>query len=149
MDLSIDINEISMLIKKLLQNFKLNEKEYLPISAMLINKNKKILKIYENKNALEHCEIRLIKWAIKKKINLRETAIIVLIEPCPMCFYAIQNCKIPYVFFGSYNQYTGACGGKIMLAKQMPYCYSPLIIGGFMDDEISNYMKSFFKENIR
>jgi hypothetical protein len=81
-----------------------------------------------------HAEDQLIKFAPK--------IIFISLEPCALCLLKIINAKIPYVFFGTYNQqYIN--GVNIFLSNI--HVLPPLMFGGFYTNEFSLIIKNFFK----
>ncbi len=121
-----------------------------PVGAV-ITQNGKIISTGRNrreksKNALLHAEIDAINNACKKLGGWRlwNCEIYVTLEPCPMCAGAIINAHIPKVFFGAYDFKNGACG-TITNLFEMPFNFKPECLGGIMEEECSDLLKSFFK----
>ena len=121
-----------------------------PVGAV-ITQNGKIISVGRNrreksKNALLHAEIDAINNACKKLGGWRlwNCEIYVTLEPCPMCAGAIINAHIPKVFFGAYDFKNGACG-TITNLFEMPFNFKPECLGGIMEEECSELLKSFFK----
>lgn len=121
-----------------------------PVGAV-ITQNGKIISTGRNrreksKNALLHAEIDAINNACKKLGGWRlwSCEIYVTLEPCPMCAGAIINAHIPKVFFGAYDFKNGACG-TITNLFEMPFNFKPECLGGIMEEECSELLKSFFK----
>lgn len=121
-----------------------------PVGAV-ITQNGKIISTGRNrreksKNALLHAEIDVINNACKKLGGWRlwNCEIYVTLEPCPMCAGAIINAHIPKVFFGAYDFKNGACG-TITNLFEMPFNFKPECLGGIMEEECSELLKSFFK----
>ena len=121
-----------------------------PVGAV-ITQNGKIISTGRNrreksKNALLHAEIDAINNACKKLGGWRlwNCEIYVTLEPCPMCAGAIINAHIPKVFFGAYDFKNGACG-TITNLFEMPFNFKPECLGGIMEKECSELLKSFFK----
>lgn len=122
-----------------------------PVGAV-ITQNGKIISTGRNrreksKNALLHAEIDAINNACKKLGGWRlwNCEIYVTLEPCPMCAGAIINAHIPKVFFGAYDFKNGACG-TITNLFEMPFNFKPECLGGIMEEECSELLKSFFKK---
>lgn len=81
-------------------------KKEVPISAIILNKNNKIIskafnKSYKTKNLIMHAEIIVIKKAYKKlkTKNLKDCKIIINVEPCMMCLGAILLSKINKIIY--------------------------------------------------
>lgn len=99
------------------------------------------------KNALHHAEIEAINMACKTLGGWRlwQCELYVTLEPCPMCAGAIINARIPNVYFGAYDKKNGSCGSVVNLFE-LAYNHKPNCQGGFMEEECSSILTSFFKE---
>ena len=93
---------INILYKQSQKAYKQNE---IPVSALIVYKNKIIAKAYNkkniNKNALLHAEIICLQKAYKKmkNWNLSECELYVTLEPCDMCKYLIEESRINKVYY--------------------------------------------------
>lgn len=100
-----------------------------------------------NRSPLAHAEIMAIDKASHKLGGWRiiDSAMYVTLEPCPMCCGAIIHARLDNIIFGAYDKKSGSvCSVQKMFA--MPYNHKPEILGGILQDECSNQLKSFFKE---
>lgn len=89
--------------------FKLAKKAYnkneVPVSALIVYKNRIIAKAYNKKNIknnpLLHAEIICINKAAKKlkNWNLNECTLYVTLEPCDMCKMIISEARIENVYY--------------------------------------------------
>ena len=76
-----------------------------PISAIIIKNNKIIAKAYNKKNksniSIDHAEIIAIKKACKKlkSWRLNDCEMLVTLEPCKMCLYALAESRIKKVIY--------------------------------------------------
>jgi len=75
------------------------------------------------------------------------------LEPCPMCFSAIQAFRIQTVVYGAPDVRLGACESYLNLAKLMEenkHPYHPtggaVVFGGIRSQECSDIIKQFFRE---
>lgn len=100
----------------------------------------------KGRNALCHAEIEAINEACKRLGGWRlwECELYVTLEPCPMCAGAIINSRIKNVVFGAYDKKNGACGSVVNLFNEN-FNFKPLYTGGFMEEECSEILTSFFK----
>lgn len=100
-----------------------------------------------DKNALAHAEIEAINEACKRLGGWRlwECEIFITLEPCPMCAGAIINSRLRRAVFGAYDSKAGSCGSVVNLFD-LPYNHSPELQGGFMQEECSQLLSSFFSE---
>lgn len=122
-----------------------------PVGAVIVQNNQIIAygrnRREKEKNALLHAEIDAINKACKTLGGWRlwNCELYVTLEPCPMCAGAIINAHIPKVYFGAYDFKNGSCG-TITNLFEMPYNFKPQCIGGLMQDECAQILKSFFKK---
>ncbi len=99
------------------------------------------------KNALAHAEIEAINDACRNLGGWRlwQCEIYVTLEPCPMCAGAIINSRIKKVTFGASDNKAGSCGTLVNLFE-FDYNHRPEIESGFMKEECSEILSSFFRE---
>lgn len=99
------------------------------------------------KNALAHAEIEAINDACRNLGGWRlwQCDMYVTLEPCPMCAGAIINSRIKKITFGAQDLKAGSCGTLVNLFD-FPYNHKPEIEGGFMKEECSEILSTFFKE---
>ncbi len=122
-----------------------------PVGAVVV-KNGEVVSVGRNrretgKNALAHAEIEAIDSACRTLGGWRlwECELFVTMEPCPMCAGAIINSRLRRVVFGAYDTKAGSCGTVVDLFAY-PYNHRPEVVGGFMEQECSGILSSFFKE---
>ncbi len=101
----------------------------------------------KDKNALAHAELEAIDEACKKLGGWRlwQCEMYVTLEPCPMCTGAIINSRIKRLVYGASDYKAGSCGSVVNLFD-LPYNHKPEVVSGFMQDECSEILTSFFKE---
>jgi tRNA(adenine34) deaminase len=101
------------------------------------------------RNALLHAEIEAIDEACRVLGGWRlwHCALIVTLEPCPMCAGAIINARVPQVFFGAPDNKGGACGSVIDIFE-FPFNHKPEVQGGILKEECASLLSEFF-ENLR
>ncbi len=124
-----------------------------PVGAVVVKDNKIIAEGYNKRearqNALSHAETEAISAAcgVLGSWRLDGCTLYVTLEPCPMCSGAIIASRTERVVFGAYDEKGGAMGGVCNLCE-MPFGYTPQIIGGFMQKECAEILTDFF-ENLR
>ena len=97
------MNKYIELLKKL--NNKAKNNGDIPVSAIILYKNKIIAKAYnkkyKNSNPLDHAEIIAIKKACKKlnTTNLIECTLLVTLKPCSMCKELIKEVRLKNVYY--------------------------------------------------
>ena len=71
-------------------------------------------------NAICHAEILALSEATKAVGNwwLENCDVYVTLEPCVMCAGAMIHSRIRALYFGAYDEKTGACGSKLNLFEQ-------------------------------
>ena len=97
--------EEKYLIELLKLAYKAAKKNEIPISALIVNKNKVIAKAYNTRNkkniTTDHAEILAIQRANKKlkSWRLNNCSLYVTIEPCDMCKNVIRESRIDEVYY--------------------------------------------------
>ena len=131
--------------------YKAYNKKEIPIGCVIVRDNKIISRRHnlreKKKNALLHAEVIAINKACKKLKSWRldDCDIYITLEPCTMCSGAILQSKIKNTYFGAYDLKTGMAGSRFNVFG-IKFNYEPNVIGGIMEEECSNLIKSFFKE---
>lgn len=128
------------------------ERDEVPIGAILVDKDKKILaksgnRTREMDDPTAHAEILCIREACHKAGAQRipQTTLYVTLEPCTMCAAAISYARIENVIFAATDE---KGGGIVSGAKfyEQPTCHhKPSIRHGLINDETSQILKDFFK----
>ena len=120
-----------------------------PIGCV-IKKNGQIIASAHNRRELDdditaHAEILAIKKACKKLNDFRliGTELYVSLEPCVMCTGAILNARIDKVYFGA-SITNGSISSK-ELVERAELNHKTEIVGGFMREECSELVSSYFK----
>ena len=83
-------------------------------------------------NAICHAEIIALSQATKSVGNwwLEDCDVYVTLEPCVMCAGAMIHSRIRTLYFGAYDEKTGACGSKLNLFEQGLFNHTVLVSGG-------------------
>lgn len=129
------------------------EKGEIPVGAVIVLNGEIIARGHNNREelgqAISHAEIEaIIKASDKLGVwRLSDCEMYVTLEPCAMCAGAIINARIKKVYFGAYEQNTGAFGSKINLAM-CGLGHEPKIIGGIDEIQCKQLLEKFF-ENLR
>ncbi len=87
------------------------DEDEVPIGAILVDVDGKILARNHNKKeqnhcSLDHAELLVIREASRKKHNwrLNNCSLYVTVQPCPMCMSAIKQSRISKLYFGCTNK---------------------------------------------
>lgn len=120
-----------------------------PIGAVIVHGGKIIARGYNKretkKNALLHAEVAAIDKACRRLGGWRlpECEMYVTLEPCPMCMGAIISARIEHVYFGAYDQKSGACGSACDVSQSLPH--KVIVTGGIMEQECAGLLREFFR----
>lgn len=122
-----------------------------PIGAVVVKDGKIVgeganFKEREN-NAICHAEIVALSNATKTVGNwwLEDCDVYVTLEPCPMCAGAMINSRIRALYFGAYDQKSGACSSKVGLFEKGLFNHDVEVSGGYMQEECALLLSDFFK----
>ena len=125
------------------------KKGEVPVGAVVVDSDGKILsrgynKIEKDKCQLSHAEVVAIKKACKKKGDWRldDCWIYVTLEPCLMCLGLMKLSRLKGVIYGAKSPLFGL-GCKL---DELPVFYNKgfEIIGGIKKKESANLLKHFF-----
>ncbi len=128
------------------------ELDEVPVGAVLVRDGKIIAesgnaKEREN-NALRHAEMIALDRGAKDLGNwwLEDCELYVTLEPCPMCAGAMINTRIRAVYFGAYDEKSGACGSKVNLLEKGLFNHNVEVSGGHMKEACAALLSDFFKK---
>lgn len=122
-----------------------------PVGCVIVHENKIIAKGYNQIETLSdptaHAEMLALTSAFDSlgRKTLNGCSMYVTLEPCPMCAGAIVLSKLENLFFGSYDNKTGACGSVFNITGSSILNHSVNVYGGILDDDCGSLLKSFFK----
>ena len=123
-----------------------------PVGAVVV-KDGKVIATSENmkeraNDATKHAEMVALSRATKAEENwwLEDCDVYVTLEPCPMCAGAMINSRIRALYFGAYDDKTGAAGSKVNLFEQGLFNHTILVSGGHRQEECSSLLSEFFKK---
>ncbi len=122
-----------------------------PVGAVLVRDGAVLASTCNLKEAQSdptaHAEILAIKQATQKLNNWRlsETTLYVTLEPCPMCAGAILQARVQRVVFGAWDPKAGAAGSLVNVLGFPLFNHSVEVIGGILEDECADIMRSFFR----
>ncbi len=126
------------------------EKKEIPIGAVIVFDNMIIGKGHNQVETLKdptaHAEIIAITSAaeyLTSKVLLGCTMYVTL-EPCSMCAGAIVLAKMEALYFGAYDNKSGACGSVLNITNNKSLNHRLSVTGGIMDDKCGELIRSFF-----
>lgn len=102
----------------------------------------------QNRDPSGHAEIAALREAANYLHNwrLKDVALFVTMEPCPMCSGAILQARIKTLVFGAWDENWGACGSRVNLFQKNIYPHSIEIISGIKEQECAALTKNFFSQ---
>lgn len=131
---------------------KAEQKNEVPIGAVLVEKSGKILSFAHNQtislvDPTAHAEILALRSATQQILNYRllNTILYVTIEPCMMCMGAIIHARVSKVVFGATDPKWGAAGSLYDFSTDTRLNHRPEIIGGVCLDECRDLIQKFFE----
>ena len=127
------------------------EKKEIPVGAVVVFENRIIGRGYNQVETLRdptaHAEMIALTSAasyLSSKILLGCTMYVTL-EPCPMCAGAIVLSKLEALYFGAYDNKSGACGSVLNITNNNSLNHQLSVTGGILDDMCGNILRSFFE----
>lgn len=122
-----------------------------PVGAVVV-KNNEVIATSENmkeraNDATKHAEMVALAKATEVVGNwwLEDCDVYVTLEPCPMCAGAMINSRIRALYFGAYDEKTGAAGSKVNLFEEGLFNHTILVSGGHRKEECAKLLSDFFK----
>jgi tRNA(adenine34) deaminase len=88
--------------------------------------------------ALRVAALRVKRW------RLDEHALVVTLEPCPMCAGAVWAARLPVVVFGAADPKAGASGSLYNFAADPRLNHETQIVSGVRADECGALLTEFF-----
>lgn len=127
------------------------EQDEVPVGAVVVKSGSIIAESGNRKerdnDATHHAEMLALSSATEKENNwwLEDCDVYVTLEPCSMCAGAMINSRIRALYFGAYDEKTGACGSKVNLFEKGLFNHDVEVSGGYMKEECSALLSDFFK----
>ena len=124
----------------------------IPVGCVVVGPGGEILGEGRNRresdaDATAHAETEAIRQACRRRGNwrLEDCALVVTLDPCPMCAGAILNARIPTVVYGAREAKSGSCGSVIDLFFEN-YGFQPRVYGGVREAECAAELRQFFED---
>ena len=94
-----------------------------------------------------HAEIKALRAGALARNNYRlpGTTLYVTLEPCAMCLGAMIHARIERLVFAAYEPRAGAVVSQLQLLDQQHFNHRMTWLGGVMQVESSELLKSFFR----
>ena len=122
----------------------------IPVGAVIVKDDQLISFGHNQKEAThdptQHAEIIAIRAACQqlRRWRLSDCVMYVTLEPCIMCSGAIQQARIPTVFFGAHDAKCGACGSLYQVNNDLRLNHRFTVQPGILAEESQNLLKNFF-----
>jgi tRNA(adenine34) deaminase len=93
-----------------------------------------------------HAEVLALQDAARAlgRWHLDDCALVVTIEPCPMCAGAALAARIGRIVFGAPDPKAGACGSLYNLAADPRLNHEPEVVDGVRAEEAAALLADFF-----
>ncbi len=127
------------------------EHDEVPVGAVVVKGGEIIAESGNRKerdnDATKHAEMIALSLATEHEHNwwLEDCDVYVTLEPCCMCAGAMINSRIRALYFGAYDDKTGACGSKVNLFEKGLFNHNVEVSGGYMQQECATLLSTFFK----
>ena len=126
------------------------EKKEIPVGAVIVFENRIIAKgsnqVETLRDPTAHAEIIAITSAasyLNSKVLLGCTMYVTL-EPCSMCAGAIVLSKMEGLYFGAFDNKSGACGSVMNITNNKSLNHQLSVTGGILDSDCTELIRSFF-----
>lgn len=95
---------------------------------------------------LAHAELLALRQAARRAHawRLAEHALVVTLEPCPMCAGAVWAARVPLVVFGAADPKAGASGSLYNFASDPRLNHETQVVAGVLADECGALLRDFF-----
>lgn len=128
-----------------------NQKE-VPVGAVIVESstNQIIAKAYNqvevSQDPTAHAEILAIREACYLTANFRLTNcdLYVTLEPCAMCAQAISLARIRRLYYGAYDQKSGAVEHGARIYSHSTCHHIPKVYDNILANQASNLLSNFF-----
>ena len=123
-----------------------------PVGAVVVRRNDgEVLARRHNQRELDgdptaHAELLAIAEAARARDGWRldDCALVVTLEPCPMCAGAALLARIPLVVFGAADPKAGALGSLYHLGSDPRLHHGIEVVDGVRADESASLLREFF-----
>ncbi len=124
----------------------------IPVGAVILAQEGHVIAAARNEvesrsDPTAHAEILAIRAACRTLGNHRLTncSLYVTLEPCAMCASAIAQARIARLYFGAYDNKSGAVENGVHLFADPSCHHRPEVYGGIREAECRMLLHEFFK----
>lgn len=127
-----------------------------PVAAAVLDDTGAVVGRGANRRGLDadptaHAEIIALREAGRARGGWRldGCALVVTLEPCPMCAGAAIQARVARIVFGAWDDKAGACGSVWDLPRDRASLHRPAVVGGVLEEESAALLRDFFEERRR
>jgi tRNA(adenine34) deaminase len=93
-----------------------------------------------------HAEVVALRAAARHtgSWRLEGCALVVTLEPCPMCAGALMLARVATVVLGAWDPKLGACGSVWDIVRDRRATHRVEVVGGVLEEECSQVLLDFF-----
>jgi tRNA(adenine34) deaminase len=122
-----------------------------PVGSVLVHEGVCVAEAFNAPIAMHdptaHAEVQCLRHAALQRENYRLTGstLYVSLEPCAMCFGAMQHARIARVVFAAHDPKTGVLASADQLHRKPWALHRMQVEGGLLEAEASALLKAFFQ----
>jgi tRNA(adenine34) deaminase len=128
------------------------EHDDVPVGAIVVNLTTGAIVAREhNRRQVDsdptaHAEVLALRAASRAAgtWRLANHALVVTLEPCPMCAGAAWSARVRQVVFGAADPKAGASGSLYNFASDPRLNHESAVVGGVLGDECGDLLRDFF-----
>lgn len=122
-----------------------------PVGCVIVKNGEIIAHGYnrreQKQDPTEHAEMMALRAAAKKlgSWRLEDCAIYVTLEPCFMCAAALQQARVPRIYFGARDPKAGALISQGRHFEEHVLNHKAEVTEGILAEDCSRVLKDFFR----
>ena len=128
------------------------EHDDVPVGAVVVNLTTGAIVAREhNRRQVDsdptaHAEVLALRAAARTAgtWRLANHALVVTLEPCPMCAGAAWSARVSQIIFGAADPKAGASGSLYNLASDPRLNHESAVVGGVLGEECGGLLRDFF-----
>jgi tRNA(adenine34) deaminase len=128
------------------------EHDDVPVGAVVVNLTTgTIVARAHNRRQIDndptaHAEVLALRAAASAAgtWRLAEHALVVTLEPCPMCAGAAWSARVSQIVFGAADPKAGASGSLYNFASDPRLNHESAVVGGVLGEECGDRLREFF-----
>ena len=147
------INQIDYMELALIEAIKADNKNEVPVGAIIVNNNGEIIAkahnlVEKNNNSTYHAEKLVIEKALKiiGSRFLDDCDLWVTLEPCVMCAGLIKQTRIRRLYYGAEDKKGGAVDNGVRVFSNNKAQRSIEVYGGISSIKSEQLLKNFFQK---